>query len=214
MEPLISVITPTWLRHQPLLQHCVPSVQEQTYTNVEHIIVSDGPDAELWGKLHALPGDVELYFDAPPEGVMRIPVICGYLPEHDPKTHWGNYARRRGLELASGDLIAYLDDDDTFRPRHLELLAACFQDPEVQWAYSKMRSGDTRMGVDPPLYGNIGTPMLMHRPELLKVASWGGDSACEDWELVRAWVAARAKYVFVPEITVDVRPEDWRNPGD
>ena len=47
MKPLVSVITPTWLRHDWLLHRCMPSVQGQTYPHIEHIIVSDGPDPEL-----------------------------------------------------------------------------------------------------------------------------------------------------------------------
>jgi len=49
--PRVSVITPTWQRHDLLLSRTVPSVQAQRYPSVEHIIVSDGPDPELKDKL-------------------------------------------------------------------------------------------------------------------------------------------------------------------
>lgn len=194
---LVSVITPTWLRHAALLGGCIPSVQAQTYPEIEHVIVSDGPDAELDRKIR----------EAHPFSQPRhASLVWGELPEHDPKPHWGNHARRRAIEGSSGELIAYLDDDDTYRPSHLELLSSCFDDPGVDFAYSRMMFGGGAIGVDPPLYGNIGTPMIMHRRELLSVANWGGDSACEDWELVRSWLTAGAKYVMVPVVTVDVRP--------
>ena len=42
-----SVITPTWQRHDALLQRCIPSVLAQDYPAVEHVIASDGPDDYL-----------------------------------------------------------------------------------------------------------------------------------------------------------------------
>ena len=45
--PLVSVITPTWQRHALLLDRCIPSVAAQDYPNVDHVVVSDGPDPAL-----------------------------------------------------------------------------------------------------------------------------------------------------------------------
>ena len=56
MSPTVSVITPTWQRHDLLLNRCVPSVAAQDHPAVEHVIVSDGPDPDLRGKLAGLPG--------------------------------------------------------------------------------------------------------------------------------------------------------------
>jgi glycosyltransferase involved in cell wall biosynthesis len=43
--PLISVITAH--AGNPLLKRCVESVRDQTYTNIQHLVVSDGP--ATWG---------------------------------------------------------------------------------------------------------------------------------------------------------------------
>ena len=53
MSPLVAVITPTWQRTGLLLSRCIPSVQAQDYPRVEHIVVSDGPDPDLQGKLYS-----------------------------------------------------------------------------------------------------------------------------------------------------------------
>src|SRR5450759_4391569 len=126
VNPLVSVITPTWLRHPQLLDQCIPSVQEQSYENIEHLIVSDGPDRELKRKLQAA---------HPHHGERRVSIWYGELPEHGSGDHhYGNTARKHALEYAHGELIAYLDDDDTYRPSHLELLVACFTDPGISFA--------------------------------------------------------------------------------
>ncbi len=199
----MSVITPTWQRHELLTSRCIPSVTAQTYVPVEHVIVSDGPDQRLRSTFansiweHLGPQSARTKFEE--------------LPEHDPDPHWGHWARLRGIDLAAGDLIAYLDDDDAYRPHHVALLAqALTANPDAQWAYSRMARympvQETVTGTDPPGCGTIGTPMIVHRRGLLDVANWGTASPIEDWELVSRWLAAGARYVSIPDVTVDVWP--------
>ena len=200
--PLASVITPTWRRHDLLLTRCVPSVQAQTYPNVQHIVVADGPDPELAAKID---GQISCF---------------DQMPGHSDHPHWGGPGRRRGIELATGDLIAYCDDDDAYRPRHIGLLAAALEaNPSAGWAFSRMVShsttGETVIGDydGPPLFGTIGTPMVMHRREVLDIATWGPDSAGEDFDLVSAWIQAGVPYVRVAEDTVDVWPSQYWGRG-
>jgi GT2 family glycosyltransferase len=132
MKPLVSVITPTWQRHDLLLGRCMPSVKAQTYPNVEHVIVSDGPDEQL----------DKLLWEQVRERKRTDPRLTwGFLDEHDPVRHWGIPGRLQGLNYAQGDLIAYLDDDDEYTERHIEVLAEVLEDnPQVMWAYSQMIS--------------------------------------------------------------------------
>jgi cellulose synthase/poly-beta-1,6-N-acetylglucosamine synthase-like glycosyltransferase len=200
--PLVSVVTPTWQRHERLLNRCIPSVQAQTYQNIEHIIISDGPDPELVTKL-ALRKHHGAFYHA-----------TGYLelPGHDPERHWGHAARLHGIERSHGEYIAYIDDDDSLRPEHVRLLAqALDRNPDAAWAYSVMSShsqaGTLDIGYQGyPAEGQIGTPMIMHRREILEHGTWGPASSVEDWELVKRWLDAGQKYVHVPEVTVDVWP--------
>lgn len=201
--PLISVVTPTWQRHDLLLYRCMPSVQEQTYPNVEHIIVSDGPDPELALKI------ARWVQEEKPSREIRYE----YLPEHSAKRHWGGLARLRALELARGSLIAYLDDDDMYRPKHCEILAQTLADyPEAGFAYSMMcvhgsTPGSLYLLGNPRLAARtIGSPMIMHRRELLNVATWGPAHYMEDWILVEKWLKHGVEPMFVPEMTVEVWP--------
>ena len=197
MNPLVSVITPTWQRHRMLLELTVPSVQAQTYRPVEHLIVSDGPDPVLHEKL------TRLWMKDRPW------IVYHELPEHDPAEHWGHWARQHGLEQAHGELIAYLDDDDSYRPEHVEVLARCFeQEPQIGWAFSRMATHGaetvTHIGADPPHAGAIGTPMLMHRAST--PTHWGPAHSMEDWYLVADWINKGIPYMSVLDVTVDVWP--------
>jgi len=204
-EPLITIVTPTWHRHDRLLNRCVPSVDSQTYPAIEHIVVSDGPDPEL----------AEHFF--PPRVGPTLKRWFASLPEHEQDLHWGHLARLHGLELATGELIGYLDDDDAFRPEHCALLAAALADhSEAGFAYSLMASHQPDkmviIGAGPPAAGNIGTPMILHRREILKQGTWTEASAFEDWDLVNSWLHADIKYVQVDEVTIDVYPSVY-GPG-
>lgn len=202
--PLVTVITPTWQRHDLLLDRCIPSVSAQTYPNVEHVIVSDGPDPELRTRLIGcqLPGFRRL--------------VC--LDEHPAGPHWGTYCRLAGLAAANGSLITYNDDDDALRPDHCALLAQSLIDhPEAGFAYSWMLShnpsGDHVIGdCVPPVYGQLGSPMLMHREEITeKYGTWGEPDAAEDWKMVSHWLANGVQFTPVRQVTVDVYPSTYAN---
>lgn len=195
MPPLVSVITPTWQRHELLLGRCMPSVAAQTYHchYIEHIIVSDGPDPELAariGRITAGRGQ-SVRFDE--------------LPEHDPAARWGHRARLRGLELARGEIIAYLDDDDAWRPDHCAVVARALQEhPEAAcgWTRAAAWHQGELIGVlgGEPSYGRVITSAIFHRREL--AAPWQ-PGIMHDQALVDAWLDAGAGYVAAGEETAD-----------
>lgn len=196
-RPLVSVVTPTWRRHDELLERCIPSVAAQTYGAIEHIVVSDGPDdvlhrrlieATRLGKYHHL-----RYLE---------------LAEHDDTARWGHHARLAGIKAARGEIISYLDDDNSWRPNHLTSLVSALQDnPQADFAYPRtlmhVYGNVYDIGADPPSYGQIDTSGIVHRVELLRKATWEPSLPSIDWDLVHRWMGMGAKWVYVPEITVD-----------
>lgn len=183
--PRVSVITPTWQRRDLLLKRCVPSVEDQDYQGVvEHVIVSDGPDPTL-----------------PPMAGLTM------LTEHRALVNRGVLARWHGTQLANGDVLAYLDDDNAWRPRHLGTLVRALVDSGADFAYSRALCHSDRfsysVGLSPPAFAQIDTSLIVHRRELLDVANWRPSVGPSDWDLVRRWTEAGAKWAFVPEITLD-----------
>lgn len=203
VTPLVSVITPTWHRHDLLLDRCVASVQAQNYAVIEHIVVSDGPDPALQDLFERFSADFPLvrYFE---------------LSTHPEGKHWGIPARLVGLDHARGSLIAYNDDDDTLQPNHVSLhVAALAANPDAGFSRSLMTDhgaggGLSIVGIGEPSGGNIGTPMVCHRRELLDIATWGESAAFEDWALFSSWMQAGVQYVKIDEPTIDVWPS-WKH---
>jgi glycosyltransferase involved in cell wall biosynthesis len=191
-DPTCSVITPTWQRHGLLLQRAIPSVAAQDYQALEHIIVSDGPDPVL---------------AAGRDGGFDRNVRFEELPEH-PDAQWGHHARLHGIDLAKGSYIAYLDDDNSWHPDHLRLLVAALEETGADFAYPLCAvhgRGEYVIGSDPPAEGQIDTSMIVHRRELLDVATWRWYPGIPtiDWDLVSRWTTAGATWTRVNAVTCD-----------
>ncbi len=102
--PLVSVVIPTRSRPRALVR-AIRSVLQQSMTELEVVVVLDGPDEETRRAAAGL-GDV------------RVRVIT--LEQ----SGGGSAARNAGVRAARGNWIAFLDDDDEFLPRKLELQLA------------------------------------------------------------------------------------------
>jgi glycosyltransferase involved in cell wall biosynthesis len=118
MQPLVSVIVATFRRPQRLWK-ALESVGNQTYSDVELIVVNDGgvPVGEM----------IDRYIAS-----FRRPVK--YIPL--PQNRGLAAARNIGIMAAAGDILALLDDDDRFFPTHLErLVPALGEDPRRVLTY-------------------------------------------------------------------------------
>jgi glycosyltransferase involved in cell wall biosynthesis len=185
----VSVITPTWQRHDLLLDRCIPSVVAQDFDGeVEHIVISDGPDPALRDR------------------VCGLPVRYEEVTEHTTaQPNFGSHLRNLALGIVSGDFVAYLDDDNAYRPEHVRLLVDAIVSKGAEFAYSRMqRHGQVNgiIGAEPPMAGHIDTSLLMHRASL--ATHWPGpDNPLCDWLTVKTWLDQAAPWAHVPEVTVD-----------
>ncbi len=100
---LISVIVPIY-KVEPYLDCCIRSIVGQTYDNLEIILVDDGS-----------PDRCGAICDAWAERDSRIKVIH--------KENGGlSDARNAGIAIATGDLVSFIDSDDSIAPEFLERL--------------------------------------------------------------------------------------------
>lgn len=196
MTALISVITPTWNRSGETLRRCLDSVAAQGYRRWEHIVVSDGPDAEFFAlaKGHRDP---------------RVKFLA--MEEHYGWSRWGVDARVRGLEDAQGEMVAWLDDDNCFRPPHLELLSERITDSGADWGYSQClfqhhgaAANGYVIGGEPPALGSLDTSAMMSKRSLYETVTWRDDGQQTiDWDLAERWMAKGYSWAFLPAVTVD-----------
>ncbi len=102
-DALVSVIVPVY-KVEKYLRQCLDSIVNQTYKNLEIILVDDGsPD--------------------------NCPQICDEYAKKDKRIkviHKENgglsSARNAGLDICTGDYISFIDSDDLVSPRFIEVL--------------------------------------------------------------------------------------------
>lgn len=107
-KPSVSVVIPAY-NSQSTVRRALESVLSQTLQPIEIIVVDDGSVDETVSIVkelarHLSPGFLE---------------IVELHSNHGP-----GYARNVGWDMASGEFLAFLDADDSWHPRKLEIQAA------------------------------------------------------------------------------------------
>ena len=98
--PLVSVIIPTYNRPE-LLERACNTAYQQTYNNIEIIVVDDNSPTDYSEVLKDL-------------GPLNIKYIKRNV------NGGGSAARNTGIEIAKGEFVAFLDDDDLWHERKIE----------------------------------------------------------------------------------------------
>ena len=123
MDKLVSAIITTHNRKELLLK-AITSVLNQTYTQLQCIVVDD---ASTDGTREALQSLIQ-------EGK----ITYFYIEPQD--SRGGNYARNIGIANAVGEYIAFLDDDDEWLPDKIEKQMQLFiNHPEIGMAYCGLK---------------------------------------------------------------------------
>ena len=117
--PKISIITVTRSRPQ-LLVRAIASLQAQTDRYFDWIIVNDGGDTATEELIFNSKFNCSIsYCDMPP-------LANGFGLAH---------GRNRGLEMAQGEIITYLDDDNTLKPNFVAETISLFEaHPQVSYS--------------------------------------------------------------------------------
>jgi len=119
--PKISVITPS-LNQAKYIERTICSVLDQHYPNLEYIIVDGG----------SVDGTLDI--------LQRYQDRLTWISEKD---QGQSDAINKGMSMATGDILAYLNADDVYEPDALETVARHFQDnPASLWLTGRCRIVD------------------------------------------------------------------------
>ena len=199
-NPLVSVIIPTHNRAELLTTRAIPSILNQTYQNFELIIVADTCTDDTKDRVQKI-GDPRIKFveltDRPP------------LPE-DLHARWRVAAaapRNKGFEMAQGEWITQIDDDDEFTPDHIEkLLKRALTGYDFVYGNIlaiKPNGEQAIIGKYPPEYGHISTQSYICSSRYKNIkfntdatATWEP----EDWNFCRRVIEAGARVSYINEV--------------
>jgi glycosyltransferase involved in cell wall biosynthesis len=188
---LVSVILPTYNRAE-FLARAIRSVIAQTYPNWELLVVDDTSTDHRRQIVYRFT-DPRVYY-------VRLPVNCGHPAR----------PRNVGWLLARGTYIAYIDDDNAWRPAHLErLVAAAEAHPDAAGTYGgrchHAPDGMIEEILDPD--HGIDTGDALHRRDLVQAMPEMWSETHFTHEDVEFWSRLRQRHpvglIWVPEILSD-----------
>lgn len=188
MDLLISVIVPIY-NVEAYLDQCIRSIVEQTYNKLEIILVDDGsPD--------------------------KCPEICDEWALKDKRVkviHKKNGglsdARNAGLDVAKGDLIAFVDSDDWIEPKMYQtMLNALIKEDADICACGTIDSFETFEKYRTyPYYvgGSEETLAMIYKETIFPVSAWNKLHWKKNWENLRFPVGKICEDAFTTYLLVD-----------
>ncbi len=197
----VSVIIPTYNRQDKLLKS-INSVLEQTYSNIELIIVDDASTDNTRELVESIKDD-------------RVRYIC--LSQNMGAAG----ARNEGVKAATSNVIAFHDSDDVWRPDKLEKqMDYLKKNPEYVMVYCAYQYHKEDMTLRMPpekcegtegcifpwllIRNTIGTPtVVMKKDVFMELGGFNSNLRClEDWEFA-VRLSEKHSIGYVDEILMD-----------
>ncbi len=204
-QPLVSVLIPTYTNSKLLLERALPSVLRQTYENIEIVIVGDACAEEHVQRIKswiAARGESRIRFH-------NLPVRGSY--PSDPSRRWGVAGvapRNMAIELANGEWLAPLDDDDEFSENHIESLLDFARSGEREFVYGAVQYEKSdgswmELGSAPLREGEVCHLSVLYHKRLsflrYDIRAWRYNEPA-DWNMWRRMKWAGAKIGFLDRV--------------
>lgn len=206
--PLVTIAIPCY-NHAVFVQDSIRSVINQTYKNIEFIIIDDGSTDQSVNKIKEMLIECEQRFtrfefrDRPNKG------LCNTLNE--------------ALEWAQGDYFCVIASDDQMLPEKTSLQISSFKSDTVgvfggvniinnknQILSSRVREY-SETGFEDILLNKHDLPASsqMFKTDILRqVGGYNPNVKVEDWDLLLRMSKLNKKMVYIPQLLINYRKHD------
>lgn len=199
-EPLVSIIIPTYQWVDGLFC-AVSSCTRQTYRNLEIIVVGDACDEATEDMLidNFCEETRVQYFNLPVRGDGKYPsnaqdkwLVAGVPPCN------------KGLEMATGEWLCILNDDDTYVPDAIENLLKTAEESGCKFVYGLVEFPQKAIvGHYPPSCGNITADAAMWHKDFqhlrYDIECWKRGRPA-DWDFFMRLMMAGAKPAMLSKV--------------
>jgi glycosyltransferase involved in cell wall biosynthesis len=186
-QPLVSIVTPSYNKG-PFIEETIMSIQTQIYRHIEHIVMDGGSDDETLSILKKYEG--RIFWKSEPDSGQSDAI-------------------NKGWKMAKGEIISYLNADDTYFPDTVLRVVQYFKShPDISIVYGDgVLSKETGEVIgtyhagpyhfSELLYGRnfILQPTVFFRRELLDEVGYIDPTLHLVMDL-DYWIRAGAKYQF------------------
>ncbi len=169
MNPLISVIVPVYNQSRELLQKVLSSIEEQTYDNLEVVVVDDGSSENFQFEIFNFQKDLDK--------------VC-FRQEN----RGAPAARNKGFELSRGEYVIFWDADIVGKSDMVEkMYTALREDENASYSYCNFSLGQKKMPAQSFDSEKLKRNNFIHTTSLIRRDDFPGfDESLkrfQDWDL-------------------------------
>jgi len=124
----ISIITPTF-NSEKYLERCIKSIQSQDYNSIEHIIVDGDSNDETINIIKKYQNNKTILISEKDNGI------------------WD--AMNKGLKIASGDIVCFLNSDDYYYPNAIKTVVKYFNNNDIDFLFGTTQKYKLMYGYKP-----------------------------------------------------------------
>lgn len=213
---MITVITPTYKRHQ-YIKNAVDSVLSQTYEDFELIVVDDNP----------VNSEERTLTEKVMNGITDPRVV--YIQNKE--NLGGAGSRNKAIDMAKGEYIAFLDDDDIYLPDRLKVQVEAMK--EHDWEVCVMDGATFKYETGEPvserhqrlwdgmtndelirshlMYHISGTNSFMFRTDFIrKIGGFDIVPSCQEYILMQKALDAKPRFGYLPVTLI----KNFQHEGD
>lgn len=148
-RPLVSIVTPVY-NGETYLEETIQSVINQTYDNIEYIIIDGGSTDGTLDIIKKYENKIAYWVSEPDKGMYE--------------------GINKGFKNATGDIFAWLNSDDKYYHSAVEIVVRMFNRyPEIEWITGIPTSYD-----EDGLIAEVGMPICYFR-KFLRIGLYRGD---------------------------------------
>lgn len=215
MDPLISVIIPTYRRILPL-KNALLSVCRQSFQFWEIVLIDDNADAEWNQQVAQIAENVRC----------SLPSFASLHLITNKHNLGSAQSRNIGIYASQGSYITFLDDDDLYLPDKLSIQLKCFQAGNADYSLVDLdmfndcgvkigcKSHLSIVGVSDSnlllryhfLHHLTGTSAIMFRKSyLMQVGCFGNIDIGDEFYLMTKAIEAKGRFAYLPQPLVHAR---------
>jgi len=128
MSLKISIITPTF-NSEKYLERCIKSIQSQDYNDIEHIIIDGDSNDETKEIIKKYRNNKTILISEKDDGI------------------WD--AMNKGLKIASGDIVCFLNSDDYYYPNAIKTVVKYFKNNDIDFLFGTTQKYKLMYGYKP-----------------------------------------------------------------
>lgn len=210
MKPLVSIIVATYRRDTVLL-NALCSLSNQSYSNIEVVLVDDNDDAEWNKKIEIIAEKFRTEYPS---------IMFQYIVNHP--NQGSAKTRNIGIMAAKGEYITFLDDDDVYLAEKVEKQVSFMEEKKLDYSITDLylynennklidkrirnyiiETSEQKLFEYHMKYHITGTDTMMFRKDyIIKIGGFPPINVGDEFYLMQRSIENGGKFGYLPQCDV------------